>query len=379
MPRTSRWRLLVLACSAALSATVAGARGQAGRPVEARPKAPWRGVHIMAPGHDGVPLLKRAIAEAMAPLGVNALLLEVNYRYQYRSHPDLADPGGLTRDDARDLAALCRARGIRLIPLFNCLGHQSWAGRTFPLLAKHPEFDETPQVPADNKGIYCRSWCPLHPDVNAVVFALMDELLAAFEADALHVGMDEVFLVASDQCPRCRGKDPAELFAKAMTDYHRHLVGRRNVEMLMWGDRLLDDATMKYGRWESSRNGTAGAIDRVPKDIVLCDWHYEPRDSYPSVPYFQEKGFRVWPASWRNKEAALALLRYSRAHATERLVGHLCTTWVDSGSFCRALLGEGEAASKRANDARAIADALRACMAELKSTPAAPRSENANP
>ena len=33
---------------------------------------------------------------------------------------------------------------IRLIPQFQCLGHQSWERWTFSLLTKHPEFDETP-------------------------------------------------------------------------------------------------------------------------------------------------------------------------------------------------------------------------------------------
>ena len=61
------------------------------------------------------------------------------------------------------------------------------------------------------------------------------------------------------------------------------------------------------------RNGTAPAIDKIPKDIILCDWHYELRDHYPSVAYFQQKGFRVWPASWNNPKAALAFLEEGRA------------------------------------------------------------------
>ena len=36
--------------------------------------------------------------------------------------------------------------------------------------------------------------------------------------------MDEVFLVVSDQCPRCRGKSPAEVFTTAVNDLHAHLV-----------------------------------------------------------------------------------------------------------------------------------------------------------
>ena len=32
-------------------------------------------------------------------------------------------------------------------------------------------------IPKDNRNIYCRSWCPLHPKVNPIVFALIDELI----------------------------------------------------------------------------------------------------------------------------------------------------------------------------------------------------------
>ncbi len=321
-------------------------------------KSEWRAVHIVAPRSEDVPLLNMAIEKTLTPLKINALILEVNYGFEYRSHPELRANGVLTKADIRSILATCRQNGIRLIPQFNCLGHQSWAKTTFPLLVKYPEFDETPQIPLDNPDIYCRSWCPLHPKVNDVVFALMDELIEAFEADAFHVGMDEVFLIASDQCPRCRGKNPADLFAKAVNDYHQHLVRKRKLTMLMWGDRLLDDSVMKYGKWEASQNGTAPAVDRIPKDIIICDWHYEPRDEYPSVPFFQRKGFRVLPSSWRNVQAALALRNYACKNATDKMIGHLCTTWSSGSDIARALLDSPQAS----DSAKQAVQALKAVM-----------------
>ena len=68
--------------------------------------------------------------------------------------------------------------------------------------------------------------------------------------------------------------------------------------------------------------------DKIPKDIILCPWHYELREKYESVPMFMSKGFRVLPASWKNTEATLALIRDEKAHQSEgRLVGHIFTTW----------------------------------------------------
>jgi len=362
-----RWLPITLCFSMILSAAGGNARARdAG--AAASKDSPWRGVHLMSPGKEGIPALKKGIEEGLKPLGINVIVLEVNYGFKFQSHPELSDGSGLSRDDARDLAVFCRDRGIRLIPQFNCLGHQSWARTTMPLLKKYPQFDETPEVPADNKGIYCRSWCPLNPEVNRVVFALIDELVDACQTDAFHVGMDEVFLVASDQCSRCRGKNPAEVFATAVNGLHAHLVQEKKLTMLMWADRLLDDKTMGYGKWEASANGTAPAIDQIPKDIILCDWHYELRDHYPSVPYFQEKGFRVWPASWNNPRAALALLEEGRRVNKGLVIGHLGTTWGSATGFCKALLEPaGELPKGRRAGVQGAAQALRACMNALKS------------
>jgi hypothetical protein len=321
----------------------------------------WIGVHLLAPSPDSLPLLKRGVQEALAPMGVNTLVFEINYGFQYQSHPELVNDQTWSKAQIGELADHCRRNGIRLIPGFNCLGHQSWAKTTFPLLTRYPELDETPQIPKENPDIYCRSWCPLHPRVNEIVFALMDELIEAFQSDAFHVGMDEVFLIGSDQCSRCKGKDPAELFARAVNDLHGHLAGRRKQTVLLWGDRLLDAAKTGFSRWEASENGTAPAIERIPKEIVICDWHYGRRGEYPSIPYFQEQGFRVWPAGWRNLEASRALIASAQRHASERMMGHLFTVWGNGDRFLKALLGDEPRPAEPGNPEE-VAATLRACI-----------------
>ena len=287
---------------------------------------PWCGVHVLITNRDKTAELTGVI-EGLAGIGINAIVAEINYGYAYESHPELRAGNPSSKEDIHKLVAACRKHEVRLIPQFQCLGHQSWSKHTFPLLTRYPQFDETPGRYPDNEGIYCRSWCPLHPDVNRIAFALMDELIDAFEADAFHVGMDEVFLIGEDACPRCKGKDKAELFAKAVNDYHKHLVEKRKLDMLMWGDRLIDADKIDYGKWEASANDTAGAIDAIPKDIIICDWHYQSRKAYESIPMFLGKGFRVWPASWREIEAAKALVEYSLGLGNARVLGHLNTSW----------------------------------------------------
>lgn len=292
----------------------------------AKSTRPWLGVHVMLTGRNQTLGLTEAVP-GLAEVGINAIVAEINYGFQYQSHPELASDNASSKEQIGKLVAECRRYKIRLIPQFQCLGHQSWSKHTFTLLTKYPQFDESPGQYPENKDIYCRSWCPLHPEVNPIIFSLMDELIDAFQADALHVGMDEVFLIGEESCPRCKGRDKAELFAQAVNDYHKHLVEDKKVEMLMWGDRLIDSNKIQYGEWEASANGTSLAIDLIPKDIIICDWHYEPRDAYESVPMFLEKGFRVWPCSWKNAKAAKALIDYSRVQNNPRMLGHLNTTW----------------------------------------------------
>ena len=312
---------------ASLIALAAGCR----TPGAAHRSETWRGVHVPIQNDSQLAKLQAALPK-LAASGVNVLVVQVDYGFDFQSHPELRAASFITKAEAREFAGAARKLGIRVIPELDCLGHQSWSSNTLPLLVQYPQFDETPGAFPNNKGIYCRSWCPQSPGLNKIVNALIDELVDAFQADAFHVGMDEVFLIADEHCPRCRGQDPAALFAKAVNDLHRHIVGERKLTMLMWGDRLLDANTMGYGRWESAANGTARAVDWVPKDIILCDWHYRAQTNYPSVPFLLEKGFRVWPSGFQPLDATQAFSQFSLEQRQNhpRVLGYLCTTWSKS-------------------------------------------------
>jgi hypothetical protein len=60
-----------------------------------------------------------------------------------------------------------------------------------------------------------------------VVFALIDALADAFEANAFHVGWMR-FSSWAGVLPEVQGHDPAKLlFAKAVNDLHAHIAGER--------------------------------------------------------------------------------------------------------------------------------------------------------
>lgn len=286
------------------------------------------GIHLLSWTSDSLLVELGRTIPTLKEQGINTIFLEVDYNFEFESHPELRSTSTrITREGARAFAAICREHGIRLIPQFQSLGHQSWAAYTFPLLTKYPELDLTPGAFPGNEGIYCREWDPTNPRVNEIVFPLIDEIVDAFGADGIHVGMDEIFLLGHEKSPNTYGKDPAVLLAQVINEMHDHFVKKQGLEMFMWGDRLIDGTEHPYGSYESSHNGTAPAVDMIPTDIVICDWHYEPMETYSSIPMFMEKGFRVLPSSWRKIRGVEALTKYSYGLQHPKMAGHLFTTW----------------------------------------------------
>lgn len=319
----------------------------------AQTELPVRGLAIAAPNPDGVGKFVKFINEELAPRKINTLILRVDYGFKYKSHPELANENGLSQADVDKMVAACKQHNIAIIPQVNLLGHQSWHSTASKLLQVYPEFDETPGIKLPEEyvwpnedGLYCKSYCPLHPEVHKVVFEVMDEIVAAFKADAFHAGMDEVFYLGHEDCPRCQGRDKAELFAGEVTKIRNHLA-QQGKRLWIWGDRLIDGKTTGIGLWEASYNNTHRAIDMIPKDVMICDWHYERAD--PTAVYFAMKGFDVATSPWRKTPLALQqkqLMTDLRENATTEMKPHFTgmvqTVWSGADSFLERFYGDNE-------------------------------------
>src|SRR5215467_443379 len=88
-----------------------------------KPAKPWRAVHLLNYDTDADLEALGQTLPALAKQGINVIILEVDYNFAFKSHPELRrGDNPITRDGARKFTALCRKLNIRLIPEFQSLG-----------------------------------------------------------------------------------------------------------------------------------------------------------------------------------------------------------------------------------------------------------------
>lgn len=312
--------------------------------LNAQSNLPVVGFCIAAPSTENVEEFVEFIDTELAPSGINTLILRVDFNYDYKLRPELRDENPLSFDDVKSLVKVCKKNNINLIPQVNLLGHQSWESTLNKLLEVYPDFDETPQVKLpeiyewpNSDGLYCKSYCPLHPKVHEVVFDLIDEIVEVFEAKDFHAGMDEVFYLGDKNCMRCSGKETSVLFAGEVTLLSNHL-NKKNAKLWIWGDRLIEGSISGIGMWEGSTNNTEKAIDLIPKNVVICDWHYE--KAIPTPAYFSLKGFDVVACSWRKPTVAaeqVKMIQEFRTNSPDEMKNHFLgvmhTYWSSAKRF----------------------------------------------
>ena len=128
--------------------------------VTAKSTTPWLGIHLIVGDNAQMDALAGEVP-TLAGMGINVLMTEINYSYAYASHPELRAANPITADRVRALVKVCRAHGVRLIPQFQCLGHQSWSANTFPLLIQYPQFDRrrasSRTMTVSTAAVWCRS------------------------------------------------------------------------------------------------------------------------------------------------------------------------------------------------------------------------------
>jgi hexosaminidase len=229
--------------------------------IQDAPRFPWRGLLIDVGRHyEPMEVLKRNL-DAMAAVKLNVfhwhLTEDQGFRIESKKFPKLAGMGsdGLyyTQEEAREIIAYARERGIRVVPEFDIPGHStSW-------LVGHPELGSAPgpyQIER-GAGIFEPALDPTKEEVYKFLDQFLGEMAALFPDAYLHIGGDENEGKQWDRNPRIQ----AFMKANGIKDNHAlqtyfnkrllQILTRHGKRMMGWDEIFQPD---------------------LPKDVVIHSW-----------------------------------------------------------------------------------------------------------
>ncbi|MBN2451778.1 MAG: family 20 glycosylhydrolase [Lentisphaeria bacterium] len=277
------------------------------------PELRWRGWHLIGPETSAAVADARRVVDLLAALKLNWIAIQIDSRLRYERDPRLSrGPDTPTKAELRSLVDHARSLGMEVIPMTQCWSHFS----TFLSKDAFRHLAEV-QQPAENASRKYWNYCPRHPETHTMLFGMIAEQLECFpDATMFHVGLDEITFEPIGQCERCRNAGGGELLAEEIGRLHDFLKSR-GLRLAMWGDQLLVDHNGKYFQ-------TAEALPKVPRDVVIFDWHYHAADAFPSVGFFREQGFEVVASGWYEPLNVTGLS--AEAHRNG-VLGYGGTTW----------------------------------------------------
>ena len=229
--------------------------------IEDTPRFRWRGLMIDCGRHfEPVEVIKRTL-DGMAAVKLNVfhwhLTEDQGFRIESKLFPRLTNMGsdGLfyTQDQAHEIVAYARERGIRVVPEFDMPGHtKSWFVG-YPELASAPG----PYTIRREFGVEDAAMDPTRESTYTFIDRFIGEMAQIFPDPYMHIGGDESDGVQWRANPRIQDfmrvhalKDDAALQAY----FNQHLLKileKHNKHMVGW-DEILNPA--------------------LPKDVVIQSW-----------------------------------------------------------------------------------------------------------
>lgn len=288
--------------------------------VKGQPRFGYRGMHLDVCRHFfGVDFVKEYI-DMMALHGINTFHWHISddqgWRFEVKDYPRLIEVGAFregtvigrntglydhvrhggyfTREQIRDIVAYAKERYITIIPEVDMPGHMVAA------LAAYPELGCTggPYEVEQNWGVFDDVLCAGKEETFRFVFAVLDEVMALFPSEYIHIGGDEAPRTRWKACPRCQqriadehlvsdGKHTAEdmlqsYFTKRVEKYlNEH--GRKIIgwDELLEGEVNPSATIMSWRSWNGDADVLKAAerghdIIMVPNATLYFDYYQTP-------------------------------------------------------------------------------------------------------
>ena len=261
----------------------------------------------------------RRFIDFVSDRGINLLLWhftdDQGCSLRFDAVPEAASPHAYTKPEMRELVAYARSRGVRVVPELAALGHSRY-------LTALPAYRHLSEAGED---AHFSGMCPVSDETRRIITTLIAETCEVFDDPDLHVGFDEVNIGGhplTRDALRTRTKgDLLADYAVFLNDTVR-AQGRRT---WMWADCVLKSPEL---------------LQRLPRDVVTCDWQYTPDVSPAGTQLLLDAGFDVMACSalishdqplFPGERFAMPNVRVMQAMTgltgRGRVLGHVNTVW----------------------------------------------------
>jgi len=291
----------------------------AGLAIRDWPALEWRGVSDdLARGQVSTMADFRALIQQLAFYKMNLYQFTIEDLSALDS--DDADDDGstaLTRIQLLKLAVEGLRNHVVISPIFQTLGHSE----------RLEVLGEEMRRVSGGRGAP-RILEPDQPGAADFVSGLAGRLAEATRTPLMNLGGDEWPALADTSNRDSAGKQNSAL---AYADYLGAIAGnlsrRFNCRSMIYGDVVL--------QWPA-------AAESLPRELIVVDWHYDQRDSVPSLRQLASLGFRDlivspgiwnWTAFYPNYARAIPnIAALARAAKAANARGLILSSWGDSGA-----------------------------------------------
>jgi len=256
---------------------------------------------------------------------MNALFLLFNKHFAFKTLAGATSSDAISLPELRQITSYAKENGLEVIPMINLLTRQSHGGI----------MQQAPKMGIAHSMYNVDTYDPADPENYRFVFSFLDEIIELIHPQKIHIGHSEV-LGCYPKDRKNMGKNgykvlPAKLFQKDVETLHNYLK-EKNIETWMWGDMLLSKEEFPIMR-PIGLNGNLPGYGKplrqnLPKDIVICDWHYKDKQpEFPSAKAFADEGFRVVGATWQTTPTINNFTRYMTRNVGPNGIGMLAGIW----------------------------------------------------
>ena len=222
----------------------------------------------------------KAEMRRLAAYKVNAILLELEDKYDYRCAPGIGVEGAYTFAELREFSQYAKSLHISVIPKLQSIAHVDY-------ILKHERYRHL----RENGHVF--QFCQTNPEVFDLWTAMCDELLECFAEHGpyFHIGADEPGNLG--ECPQCAKLGKAASYLHAVNACVNYIVSKNRIP-IMWDDIIRNH----YGLFTPEEANELRAT--LGKQAIIMYWSYGyggKNNDFPYTKEYRDAGLTVWGAS----------------------------------------------------------------------------------